>query len=793
MRGLFFVCGLLIALLCISAQPATAQDAAGSTSVSGRVLSAQASPVADAQLVFADNGSITRVVTGRDGGFSTALAPGTYRLSVSATGFRQIVRDLTVGSSPLALNLELSPASGSLIEIGRVGVNSTTTLSTSSNVTVELNPQAAAQRGVESVADIVSGEIGVTAVRPSGGAPTLPFAVALRGPDPTETLIDIDGHEVNNSNTGDFDLSLLDPNDLSGIELLYGIAPSSLLGPNTIGGAINLRTLDPTTEPHGLLRTSVGSYNTFASTLEATGTHDRLGYAFSLHRFTSQGELHNRTILSSDDDGNLTPVVVSSDATAASAFAKLRYGFGGGAFLQFTARDQSSNRDQSAGLSVQNDDGTFTAFPGATVSGHNTAYGLDFYTPLGPRNDAGGRGSTLLVRHYNTIANQSVNGPIADNGSAYFFNDRDLIVEDSLEYNRYLQNGGLTFKADIRTERLTEPFASLSSGGAIDESGVAPSAEPADAQEDGPVPITKSAVGRSFALRYSTEALRNVELTLATYYSQFSQFGSSLDPRLGVVWTPTRRSVLRASVGSTFQAPELTELFVPNPLPTPPPDGFVSIGNPNLTAEHATEYQLGYEHLFGSENAPSRASIDLYQTNLHNAIAPFFSPSGYIYPINTASVIYRGFEFRFDHSLGSQLHLTGGYSTNSAFPISLPAKVGDGSLVAGQQFLGTPLHRADLGLRGDAAHGFSFNVGAYYESANNELNRPPFATVRASITARRGPFLFTLAGTNLTNAYADGFTRDGAGLSYAGAEGPIATPAFALPARQIIFSITRTY
>ncbi|MBV9403126.1 MAG: TonB-dependent receptor, partial [Candidatus Eremiobacteraeota bacterium] len=347
------------------------------TRVSGSVVSTQGAPVADAQLAFERKNTVTRSATKRDGTFSTTLAPGEYRLSASAIGFRPITRGFVVETSPVALTLQLSPASGSLIEIGRVGINSTTTLSTSSNVAVELNPQLAALRGVERVSDMLAQEIGVTAVRPNGGSPTLPFLVALRGPDPSETLIDIDGHEVNNSNTGDFDLSLFDPSDLSGVELLYGIAPSSLVGPNTIGGAINLRTLEPTTDPHGLLRTSIGSYNTFASTIEATGTQDRLGYAFSLHRLTSQGELHNRTIIASDGNGDITPELVSSDAVAASAFGKLRYGFRDGAFLQLTARDQSSNRDQSAGLSVQNDDGTFAAFPGATVGAHSSAYGLD--------------------------------------------------------------------------------------------------------------------------------------------------------------------------------------------------------------------------------------------------------------------------------------------------------------------------------------------------------------------------------------------------------------------------------
>ncbi|MBV9149804.1 MAG: TonB-dependent receptor, partial [Candidatus Eremiobacteraeota bacterium] len=308
MRLLLFRATLALIALAFVQDAAFAQPTDQATRVSGRVTSIQGAPIAGAQVVFSKETRFTRVIAAQDGTFTATLAPGEYHLSASALGFRPIARDVAVESASLSLSLQLMAASESLIEIGRVGVNSAPALSTSSNVTVELNPQAAAQRGTQNVGDIVAQEVGVTSVRPNGGGATLPFSVALRGPDPSETLVEIDGHIVNNSNTGDFNLSLLDPNDLSGIELLYGIAPSSLMGPNTIGGAINLRTLEPTAEPHALIRASAGSFNTFASTVDATGTVNRLGYAFSLHRFTSQGNLYDRTVAVSDDNGNVTPV-----------------------------------------------------------------------------------------------------------------------------------------------------------------------------------------------------------------------------------------------------------------------------------------------------------------------------------------------------------------------------------------------------------------------------------------------------------------------------------------------------
>ena len=92
---------------------------------------------------------------------------------------------------------------------------------------------------------------------------------------------------MNNGNTGDFDLSLLDPAALQEVQVLYGIAPSSLIGPNTIGGGVNILTLSPTIAPHSLMRIFGGSFGTYGATIQTTGTDDRFGYAVSLHGTTS--------------------------------------------------------------------------------------------------------------------------------------------------------------------------------------------------------------------------------------------------------------------------------------------------------------------------------------------------------------------------------------------------------------------------------------------------------------------------------------------------------------------------
>src|SRR5207253_10717912 len=129
-----------------------------------------------------------------------------------------------------------------------------------------------AGRGLEQLSSQLAQQVAVTMTRQMGGAPGLPQSASIRGPDPSETAIEIDGHQINNSSTGDFDLELMDPAQYSDVQIVYGIGPSSLLGANTQGGTINFRTLEPTSDDRGLLRLSIGSFATYAETAQATGT-----------------------------------------------------------------------------------------------------------------------------------------------------------------------------------------------------------------------------------------------------------------------------------------------------------------------------------------------------------------------------------------------------------------------------------------------------------------------------------------------------------------------------------------
>jgi hypothetical protein len=331
------VCVLAPLLSARAAEPLTGD-------VAGTVTSAGGGPVAGALVVLTADRRVRTQTTDAAGAFAIARVPaGTYVLDVVATGYeRPGGRTIEVlGARISRVAVQLVRSTSSLITLGHVTTQAGEALSTSSAPSQDVDAQAYAARGNSSVVDMLAQEaVSIAVVRPAGGSPIAPAAAALRGPDPTETLFEVDGHSLNSGGSGAFDVSLLDAAQLSTVQLVYGIAPSSLIGPNTIDGAVNMRTIDPTLDDHGLYRISVGSFSSFGETIQATGTASRFGYAASLHKQTSRGEANGRITAA---DGSMSPV--GSALAGSTGLAKFRIGVGrNGGSLLVSLRDQSVSR-----------------------------------------------------------------------------------------------------------------------------------------------------------------------------------------------------------------------------------------------------------------------------------------------------------------------------------------------------------------------------------------------------------------------------------------------------------------
>jgi outer membrane receptor protein involved in Fe transport len=796
--------------------------------VTGTITANDGTPIAGASVVLSGPGVSRTARSDARGRFTLPnMHAGTYSLHAAAPGYQPISeRTVTVDAANSTLTIALPPATmNSLTVIGHVKASAGETVSTASAPSVTLDAQSAAAAGVTAASSMVWPQLSVTPIIPLGGGSNATVTFAVRGPDPTETLVDIDGHQQNNGNTGDFDLSLLDPAALQEVQVLYGIAPSSLIGPNMIGGGINILTLQPTIAPQSLLRIFGGSYGTFGETLQTTGTDDRWGYALSLHNTTSSGSV-NTTILApppgiAPPTNNQTVQSVGGYSGGDSLLTKLRYQLGGPTgygYVQLDFRNATILKDDSALLSnyTPPPDGGYQSFAGTYLGEHQSNYGLDAQLPLGNQLVGGDPATLFQFSHLTTLWSQSVSGPGADT-LQYLYNQRDSLGDDWIQLDHHFGNGTLSFKYDLETESLTTNYVQGQviaqtqplpgpigpTAGSVSSDALVAPAQAAPPVQTFPLSQTQ----RYAVLRYNGDPTSHIHYSVAAYDSWFSTFGHSFDPRAGLVWTPTGNTAVRGSIGTTFQTPQLSELVVPPPADRVPVGGVIYIGNPNLQPDRATDFDLGMEQIVGRSPRPLHLSMDLYQTNLRspssettpvpipNCQTPANpAPCPIAMPVNAGNGVYRGIDITADQQLGAFLHVRAGWDVDSSFLTVIPVAIQDGTLAAGEQSLGQPLHKAYVGIEQQPPIGFGYGAELNYEGWYNELNRSPFATLNAHVVYTRDGFQYGLYGTNLTNVYANPFTIVNGGMIYGGTPSSpvIPTPAYVLQGAQVIFVVTRT-
>ncbi len=100
--------------------------------------------------------------------------------------------------------------------------------------------------------------------------------------------------------------------------------------------------------------------------------------------------------------------------------------------------------------------------------------------------------------------------------------------------------------------------------------------------------------------------LHRLEVSLAVRHEDYSDFGSSTDPKLGIVWSPTEALTFRGTIGTSFRAPSLTDLddstqsswryFPENFFGLTPISVLLQTGrNSDLKAQEATTWTTGFQ------------------------------------------------------------------------------------------------------------------------------------------------------------------------------------------------------
>ena len=154
-----------------------------------------------------------------------------------------------------------------------------------SSVTV-IDDQALQQRQTRVLSDILRDVPGVAVSRTGGvGGMT---QIRLRGAEANQTLVLIDGIEVSDPSTSEFDFGTLIADPAAKIEVLRG-QQSALYGSDAIGGVVNYITLTGAEQPGVSLRAEGGSFGTFDGAARIAGVKGDLDYALSSSYIHTRG------------------------------------------------------------------------------------------------------------------------------------------------------------------------------------------------------------------------------------------------------------------------------------------------------------------------------------------------------------------------------------------------------------------------------------------------------------------------------------------------------------------------
>ncbi len=139
---------------------------------------------------------------------------------------------------------------------------------------------------IQSVDNVLRQVPGVTVMQ--SGSPGTETDVMIRGASASQTLIMIDGVEVNTGASGLFDISNLTTDNLDRVEVLRG-AGGSLYGSQAIGGVVNLISDEGEGAPKASMLSEGGNRATQDQVLTLNGAEGPVGFSGGLSYFSTEG------------------------------------------------------------------------------------------------------------------------------------------------------------------------------------------------------------------------------------------------------------------------------------------------------------------------------------------------------------------------------------------------------------------------------------------------------------------------------------------------------------------------
>ena len=263
-RAILAIVVTVVACMVFSRQnTALAQSTASAITLTGTVRDARSNrPIPSAE-VRIEGTSAATVRSTQDGSFIIVVSPGLYAVTFTADSYQSSTRgDVVIGAGPVFLEARLVPLEvSSPTIIGSVMVRAST-LNTSAAAVSSMTTQSLQDSGISDLRRVLDQIPGLTIQAPiqsAGdtvpGSPYNQLLVSIRGAQPYETALLIDGHHVTTDSVlgAPFfsttlegpDLQAFDLNAFSRIDVVKGPGATSSTVNGSVGGTVNLISARP--------------------------------------------------------------------------------------------------------------------------------------------------------------------------------------------------------------------------------------------------------------------------------------------------------------------------------------------------------------------------------------------------------------------------------------------------------------------------------------------------------------------------------------------------------------------
>ena len=427
-------------------------------------------------------------------------------------------------------------------------------------------------RQERTISDVLKDVPGLNVVQTGG--PGGVTSVFIRGTNSNHTKVLIDGIDVSDpsNSTGAFDFGQLLTPDIERVEVLRG-PQSGLYGSDAIGGVINITTRSgsgPATLAAGL---EGGSFETFNQAARLSGSQDAFHYSVNVTHFHAGatpvtpldllplGEARN-----DDYDDNLT--------VSTRLGYDLTRGFDLGLVARYTTIDLRTTGDTF-------DPVTFASFPAPEQTEAKTdSYFARVFAHL---------------TSFEGFLDQTV-------GFAYSHERTSTVVPEMPES----LNTGERRKADWQGNVHLATGELLVLGAEYQRDQIKDPIYASDHIASGYAELQSQLGGHWFS-------------AVNVRYDDHNRFGSKVTYRFAPTYLIGESGTkLKASVGSGFKAPTLSQLYQDFPA-------FFFFANPNLKPETSTGFDAGFEQ--GRAQDVVRFGVTYFHNNIHELISTATDPN----------------------------------------------------------------------------------------------------------------------------------------------------------------------